>query len=178
MERKSILAVLVYVFFEPRSESASPSAASREILLIHRNTRDLTKDDHSGKWNGLGGKGEPDESLLQAAQRELQEESGLRVSTDRFQFLGFLQFPLFKPQKNEDWNVGVFAVDATREERDQPLVDCSEGTLHWKKVSEISSLAFWPGDEAFLPSVIQRKSFYGVIRYESGVFRCAEVLPI
>ncbi len=32
-----------------------------------------------GKWNGFGGKVDPDESIMAAAQRELEEEAGIRA---------------------------------------------------------------------------------------------------
>ena len=34
-----------------------------------------------GKWNGFGGKLEPGETVVEAAARELEEESGLVVNT-------------------------------------------------------------------------------------------------
>lgn len=161
--RKSVLSVLVYVFH------------GDEILLIHRNKRDATSDDHAGKWNGLGGKCEPGESMVDAAARELREESGLDLASQRFSFLGFIQFPLFKPHKNEDWNVGVFAVDASSAERAQALASPDEGTIHWKKISDIPSLSFWPGDESFLPHVLKRESFHGVVRYENFQYLSADI---
>ncbi len=161
--RKSVLSVLVYVFHED------------EILLIHRNKRDASNDDHAGKWNGLGGKCELDEAMVDAASRELREESGLEMDSRRFSFLGFIQFPLFKPHKNEDWNVGVFAVDATDAEHTQPLASPDEGTIHWKKISEIPSLPFWPGDESFLPYVLKREPFHGVVRYENFQYTGADI---
>ena len=61
-----------------------------------------------GKWNGLGGKCEPDESPLEAAIREFKEESGLVLEPGAVKPLGVLQFPNFKPAKHEDWMVFVF----------------------------------------------------------------------
>src|SRR5438105_13761730 len=91
-QRKAIPAVLVY----PRCGS--------ELLMLHRNTA-RKEDFHAGKWNGLGGKCEPDESPVEAARRELLEESGLEAGLADLKALGVLQFPNFKPQKAEDWIV-------------------------------------------------------------------------
>ena len=178
MARNSILAVLVYVFHKDEGSEESSKESSEQVLLIHRNTRDLSRDDHAGKWNGLGGKCEKDEALLTTAARELFEESGLRVPESRFKFLGFLQFPNFKPHKDEDWNVGVFSVEATNAERSAPLVKCSEGTLHWIAIQKVSTLPFWPGDEKFLPHVFKREPFFGVIRYAEGEVIGADIRRI
>ena len=89
--RKVIPAVLIYL---RRGDS---------VLMLHRNARDASADFHSGKWNGLGGKCDPDESPLETAKRELQEESGLDLPLESFHSLGVVQFPNFKPKKHEDW---------------------------------------------------------------------------
>jgi 8-oxo-dGTP diphosphatase len=157
-ERKNIPAVLIYVRHQGQT------------LMIHRNTRDIKNDDHSGKWNGLGGKCEKDESYLEAAQRELKEESGLNVLSNRFQFVGFLQFPNFKANKNQDWSVMVFTVEVEAFEvqtlTDPQGVRVHEGTLHWINDSEISALNLWPGDRYFIDHVINSKPFFGSIMYE------------
>src|SRR5476649_2153702 len=95
--RKVIPAVLVYARSEER------------VLLIHRVASGAAaRYFHAGKWNGLGGKLELDESPMQAAKREFFEEAGVEVSEGRFSALGTLQFPNFKSQKGEDWWVTVF----------------------------------------------------------------------
>ena len=47
---------------------------SNSVLLIKRDAR--PQDDHYGKFNGLGGKLELDESVVAGACREFEEESG------------------------------------------------------------------------------------------------------
>src|SRR5689334_13207618 len=98
-ERKVIPAVLVYL------------RCHDHVLMIHRNAKGVQADYHSGKWNGLGGKCEKDESPLEAAHREVLEESGLDIPLAQFKALGVLQFPNFKAHKNEDWVVFVFVGD-------------------------------------------------------------------
>src|SRR5690242_15959893 len=78
--RKAIPAVLVYI------------RRADQVLMIHRNAPGGRADYHQGKWNGLGGKCELDESPQEAAQREVQEESGLQIDLSRFQPLGVIQF--------------------------------------------------------------------------------------
>ena len=112
----------------------------------------------------MGGKLEADESPLEAAVRELQEESGLALCPSAFIPIGTLSFPNFKPHKSEDWMVTVFEARVTEAERHQPLVG-PEGSLHWVNASEVLGLPTWPGDREFLPRVLAREPFCGTIWY-------------
>jgi 8-oxo-dGTP diphosphatase len=149
-ERKAIPAVLVY-----------PECGD-EILMLHRNKK--AADYHAGKWNGLGGKFEPDESPLETARRELKEESGIELPSESFKPLGIIHFPSFKP--SEDWLVYVFLAEVPSDQR--KLDGCSEGTLHWVKRSKLLELNLWPGDRHFLPLVLERKPFVSTMWYKDG----------
>ena len=43
----------------------------RQVLMIHRNAR--PGDHHLGKYNGLGGKVEPDEEVVAGMRREIMD---------------------------------------------------------------------------------------------------------
>jgi 8-oxo-dGTP diphosphatase len=153
--RKVIPAVLVYL----RHKNA--------ILMIHRNSiQEGRIDYHQGKWNGLGGKCELDESPLQAVQREVWEESGLVIGLAQFRPLGTVQFPHFKAHKNEDWMVFVFVAELNEQQFQSKLVKSGEGDLHWVPIYDFKKLNLWPGDQYFLPYVIDNKPFMGTIWYE------------
>jgi hypothetical protein len=66
----------------------------------------------AGRWNGFGGKVEPDETVRQAAVRELVEESGVVVHEDDAIQVGVLRFTFqrveHKGKPMEDMEVGVF----------------------------------------------------------------------
>jgi len=153
-ERKNIPAVLVYAHNRGR------------VLMIHRDAPGRQSTDyHAGKWNGLGGKCEPDESAWQSAAREFREESALTIEPTRFRALGTLQFPNFKAHKKEDWSVFVFVVDVEDAEAARVAQGSDEGSLHWIAESDLLELNLWPGDRRFLPHVLARTPFIGTIWY-------------
>ncbi len=155
--RKVIPAVLVYLTQGDR------------VLMIHRNTDPTGKADfHSGKWNGLGGKLEADESALLAAQREIFEESGLNLPEERFYSQGVIHFPNFKPQKSEDWMVFLFTAECSDAEAQQIQAQCAEGSLHWVSMSDVLRLNLWPGDRLFIQDVLAKRPLTGTIWYQSG----------
>jgi 8-oxo-dGTP diphosphatase len=151
-ERKTIPAVLIY-----------PQCGG-DILMLHRNTK--PGDFHAGKWNGLGGKFEPDESPLETARRELREESGIDLPPKAFTPLGVVNFPDFKPKASEDWLVYIFLAEVPETQRGTS--PCPEGTLSWVKRSELLKLNLWPGDRHFLPLVLKRKPFLSTMWYRDG----------
>ena len=156
-QRKVIPAVLIYPKYDGK------------ILMLYRNVAGRG-DYHEGKWNGLGGKLELDESPLEAACRELREESGLALPVECFRSLGVLQFPNFKPHKSEDWMVFVFTVEIKDSRNLKGLFQrCAEGELHWVVESEVMELNLWAGDRFFIPHVLEGKPFIGTIWYEGQV---------
>jgi len=152
-ERKLIPAVLVYL------EQGS------RTLMIHKQQ---SSSFHQGKWNGLGGKIEGDESPREAALREIKEESGLTLAPLRLQARGVLQFPNFKPGKAEDWVVYVFSGSVSDAEAKAVNPVCDEGALNWVETSELLQLNLWPGDLHFLPYVQRREPFLGTLWYRDG----------
>lgn len=153
-ERKSIPAVLVY------------AREGGRVLMIHRNAPDRPGDYHAGKWNGLGGKCEVDESPLETARREFREEAGLDLLDMRFRALGTLTFPNFKPDKSEDWIVFVFEAEVSATEATSVSRKSDEGELHWVAEADLLTLNLWPGDRLFIPHVVSSRPFIGTIWYQ------------
>jgi 8-oxo-dGTP diphosphatase len=155
--RKIIPAVLIYL------------SQGDRVLMIHRNLEKNErgeKDFHLGKWNGLGGKCELDESPLEAAKRELYEEAAIDLPEAQFKALGVLQFPNFKPHKSEDWIVYVFFAQTHSTCHLNNKFECKEGELQWVSKKDILSLNLWPGDLYFIPFVIKSQPFIGTIWYK------------
>ncbi len=131
--------------------------------MIHRNAD--PNDYHFGKYNGLGGKLDALESPLQAAVREVYEESGLSVRPEDLKPCGYVHFPNFKPAKAQDWTVFIFTGQYAGSE--PPKQKCREGTLQWVPVSSVLELNLWPGDAHFLPAVLGQQTVSGAIWYDA-----------
>jgi 8-oxo-dGTP diphosphatase len=133
-----------------------------QVLLIHRNAR--KEDTHLGKYNGLGGKMNPDEDVASCMRREIREEAGIECTELRLR--GTISWPGFGP-KGEDWLGFVFRIDRFE---GTPYERNPEGTLSWVPVKDIMGLPLWDGDRHFLPLVFDEdpRVFHGVMPYEGG----------
>jgi 8-oxo-dGTP diphosphatase len=131
-------------------------------LMIHRNAR--PGDPHLGKYNGLGGKLEPDEDVVSGMRRELREEAQIEATS--LALRGTISWPGFG-KHGEDWLGFVFVIAAfsgTPPERND------EGDLEWVPLARILDLPLWPGDRHFLPLVFSadQRQFHGVMPYKDG----------
>ena len=147
-----ILATLGYVM----------SPDGQKALLIHRNIRD--DDHHLGKYNGLGGKLDPDEDVVTGLKREIREEAGIQCEDVKLR--GTISWPGFG-KYGEDWFGFIFRIDHFR---GTPSTENPEGTLAWIPVGQILDLPLWEGDRFFLPLVFSDdpRQFHGVMPYENG----------
>ncbi|MEZ0471861.1 NUDIX hydrolase [Luteimonas salinilitoris] len=134
----------------------------REVLLIHRNARD--DDHHLGKYNGLGGKLDPDEDVVTGMRREIREEAA--IECEELQLRGTISWPGFG-KAGEDWFGFLFLVTRFS---GTPLASNPEGTLEWVPVERILELPLWDGDRHFLPLVFDAdpRAFHGVMPYRDG----------
>jgi 8-oxo-dGTP diphosphatase len=149
-----ILATLAYVM----------SSDGQSVLLVHRNAR--ANDQHYGKYNGLGGKLEATESVLDGLKREILEEAGLQMDSPVLR--GTISWPGFG-KGGEDWFAFVFRIDRWS---GTPFTRNPEGALEWVAVSRLlaGELNLWEGDKHFLPMVFDDdpRLFHGVMPYRDG----------
>lgn len=138
------------------------SADGTKVLLIHRNARQ--DDAHLGKYNGLGGKMNPDEDVVSCMRREIREEAGIECT--ELTLRGTISWPGFGP-KGEDWLGFIFRIDRFE---GTPYERNVEGTLSWVPVKDIMGLPMWEGDRHFLPLVFDEdpRAFHGVMPYADG----------
>jgi 8-oxo-dGTP diphosphatase len=128
--------------------------------MIHRIKK--PDDMHQGKWNGLGGKLEPGETPEACAIREIQEESGLRVTSPVLK--GLITFPAFANE--EDWYTFIFVVDKF----EGKLIESPEGYLEWIDDSRLLDLPLWEGDRIFLTWLDNPGFFSARFVYKNGQF--------
>lgn len=142
------------------------------VLLVRRTAR--PDDAHFGKVNGLGGKLEPDESVIESLRRELREEAGVELK--ELTLRGTVTWTDFGPRR-EQWLGFVFLVTAWD---GQPPASNDEGTLEWAERSallaacadpdgpEAGALPLWEGDRHFLPLVFDDdpRAFHGTMPYD------------
>ena len=146
-----------------------------QVLLVRRNAR--VEDDHYGKVNGLGGKLEADESVVDGLRRELSEEA--MVDLTDFQLRGTITWTNFGP-KREEWLGFIFLVRGwTGSVPDHN----DEGTLEWVPRPELLAaceepglttkleLPMWAGDRYFVPLVFDSdaRAFHGTMPYDGDV---------
>lgn len=138
------------------------SADRTQVLLIHRNAR--PDDQHLGKYNGLGGKMEPDEDVVACMRREIREEAAIECVDMRLR--GTISWPGFG-KHGEDWLGFVFVIETFS---GTPLTSNAEGTLEWIAIERIPDLPLWDGDRHFLPLVFDGdpRTFHGVMPYRDG----------
>lgn len=147
-----ILAALAFILSTDR----------KETLLIHRNKRE--DDQHFGKYNGLGGKMEPDEDTISCIKREILEEAGITVTNIKLR--GTINWPGFGGE-GEDWFGFIFLVT---EFQGEVFHSNHEGDLLWRKIEDIYTLPMWEGDKYFLPLIFDNdpRIFHGCMPYGNG----------
>jgi 8-oxo-dGTP diphosphatase len=150
---RAILATLGYVLRADQSQ----------VLLIHRDAR--PDDQHFGRYNGLGGKLEPDEDVCAGMRREIAEEAG--IACGRLELAGTVSWPGFG-RNGENWFCFIFRIP---EWSGTPRRTNHEGSLHWVAVPDLLAgrLPLWEGDVHFLPLVFgSTRQFHGVMPYAAG----------
>lgn len=133
----------------------------RRVLMVHRNRR--PEDAHRGKYNGLGGKLEPNEDIATCMRREIREEAGIECAL--MVLRGTISWPGFG-KNGEDWFGFVFRIDRYEGE---PWTENDDGPLEWVEIQRVLELPLWEGDRFFLPLVFaDTKPFHGVMPYRDG----------
>jgi len=111
----------------------------------------------AGRWNGFGGKVQPDESIENAAKREILEEAGIEVN--KLDKRGILEFEF---QGNpEILEVHVFRAN---EFLGEPT-ESEEMKPQWFHVDEIPFGEMWADDKYWIPLFLEDKKFKGKILF-------------
>ena len=111
-------------------------------LMLHRTKKAI--DPNGGKWIGVGGKLEENESPDECIIREVFEETGLQIQP---QLRGILTFIL--PKWENELTFLYTAKDFTG-----TITNCNEGELVWIDTNKVLDLNLWEGDKHFLPKLL------------------------
>lgn len=121
-----------------------------KYLMLHRTKKenDINKD----KWIGIGGHLENGESPEEGIQREVTEETGLRLL--QYQYRGIITFVY--NQQTEYMHL------FTSNFFEGTLTDCDEGELAWVDKQQLLQYPLWPGDRIFLKLITEPCPFFSL----------------
>lgn len=120
-------------------------------LMMHR-TKKLD-DVNSGKWIGVGGHFEGQETPEECVRREIYEETGLMPGELTYCGRVFFDSDTYPPEEMFLFVCDDFSGDL--------IEDCQEGRLEWVHRDMLQTLPMWEGDAIFLDLIRQGKTgFY------------------
>lgn len=130
---------------------------NNKYLMLHRIKKD--EDVNKGKWIGIGGRVEEGESPEECVLREVNEETGLTLTS--YQYRGIV---IFKSDKYEDEKMHLYTADGYVGE----LTECNEGVLEWIDRDEMYNLPMWEGDKIFLGLIRTDAKFFNLVLEYKG----------
>ena len=126
-------------------------------LLLFRNKK--KNDINEGKWIGVGGHVEKDETIDQCAIREVKEETGYDVHS--LKCAGEVLFV------DENLKMMMYVYEIT--DFSGEMIECNEGDLKWIPIKDIYDYPMWKGDKVFLPKLINHESYFKMtLTYHNG----------
>jgi len=128
-----------------------------KYLMLYRNKKQ--NDINQGKWIGVGGKFEENETPEECVLREVKEETGLSLLQYRYRGL-----VIFVPAGEETEYMHLFTADKW----EGTLTECTEGTLKWIKKEDVLNLNLWEGDRIFLQLLEKGAGYFSLKLYYEG----------
>ena len=119
-----------------------------QYLLLFRNKKKV--DINKGKWIGVGGHIENNETPIDALIREVKEETNLDVL--EYQKRGIVYFCYNDIVEK----MHLFTVSKCS----GVLSECNEGTLKYVDKKEMLNLPMWPGDKIFLKYLEEDEPYF------------------
>lgn len=120
-------------------------------LMLHRIKKE--NDLNHGKWIGIGGKFEENESPEECLLREVREETGLTLTDWRY--CGVITFV------SDRWE-GEYMHLFHATEFTGTLCECDEGVLKWLPREQFDALPKWEGDPIFLRLMQEGAPFFSL----------------
>ncbi|MDI6453174.1 NUDIX hydrolase [Peloplasma aerotolerans] len=126
-----------------------------EVLMLNRE-----KNPWKGCWNGLGGKVDAHESMIDCIQREIMEETSIDLSVSQFQDKGVLTWNTFDALGQ---GLHIYLIEVADDFIYPTPQVVSEGILDWKKIewlSDTENYGVAHNIPYFLPTVIHDQNRY------------------
>lgn len=155
-------------FSQPTKQSTLCFLLKGNQILLAMKKRGLGM----GKWNGVGGKRNPHETLEQATIREAHEEIGVHLSSlDKRAILD-----CYFPHKLE---VSQQVVVFFTKDWDGEPTESEEMRPQWFNIKDIPYASMWPDDAYWLPRALEGAKLKGEFVFDENdtisEFRIAEV---
>lgn len=120
-------------------------------LMLHRTAK--KNDLNEGKWIGVGGHFEADESPEECLLREVREETGYILTSWRYRGI-----VTFVSGNGATEYMSLFTADGFI----GTLSPCDEGELAWVDKEQVFKLNIWEGDRIFLRLLKERETFFSL----------------
>ncbi len=122
-----------------------------KYLMLHRIKE--KNDINEGKWIGIGGHFEKDESPEECIIREVKEETGYTLNS--WSYRGLVTFV---SEKGVTEYMSLFTSDDFSGEE----IECDEGVLEWIEIEKIPNLNIWEGDRIFFDLLKNHPPFFSL----------------
>ena len=119
-------------------------------LMLHRVKK--KEDINKGKWIGVGGHLEGNETPGECLIREVKEETGLTLHS--FRYRGIITFVYGE--------IVEYMFLFTSADFSGELSDCDEGVLQWIPKNKVADLELWAGDRIFLKLLADDEEFFSL----------------
>ena len=123
-----------------------------DYLMLYRNKK--KNDPNAGKWIGVGGHFEDNESPDECLLREVKEETGLTLTEYRLRAI-----ITFIAEGYGCEYMHLYTATGFEGEFDET---CNEGILKWIPKKDIFNLNLWEGDKIFLKRLLEDQPFFSM----------------
>ncbi len=134
------------------------------LLLIIKDNKILLAEKKrgfgQGKFNGIGGKQDPGETIEQTMIRETQEE--INVTPISYQQVGKINFDVWYKGEHSDLSMNIFICTDYRGE----IKETEEMRPQWFDLDKIPYDKMFDTDKIWFKDVISGKKVYGTAKYD------------
>ena len=138
----------------------------KDAVLLGMKKRGFGK----GKWNGLGGKCKAEETVEQATEREIYEETMLKVKVTTNDKVGKIDF-IYPDVTHE---VHIYSL---KNFSGSP-VETEEILPQWFSITKIPYDNMWEDDKYWLPILLEGKRFEGEFLFDENIKLISHFLKV